>query len=820
DEHSDVREAHVNPFLHYALYGESEARTCRSSISGIVTAQVPDAQSKPQPASFDLFLFDHEIAIMQPYFDQDFYVSQAAHINFGSIEPLKHYAAVGWHIGLDPSPTFSTSHYLQDFPDVRESSVNPFVHYLTSGKLEAREARLSDFGRVPPTIADGRKEWIDYKEVASRQYASKEPRGRRIECVNFTHSLAGSDIIQSVMERQLDPDAQGILVSVIIPCINEAIVTAECLLSLLNHEPTVRLDIILIDNGSTEPFFEKIGEHPDIRVQRFDENIGFGPACNVGAKMAKGDLLFFLNNDTQVKSDAITYLVEIMEADDNVGIAGPRLLNFDGHLQEAGALIHSDGIGQLIGFGHDPDTPRFTYQRRVDHISGAAIMVRAAIFNKLEGFDDRYAPAYCEDADLSLKVRAAGYDIVYQPKADIAHHLSRTTAKEGQFSLQKGHLVARNRAKLVAKWAPTLQKFDIRTIAFYLPQFHPVAENDLWWGKGFTEWRNSAKAKPNFQGHRQPRFPADLGYYDLRVAEVMEQQADLARRYGVTGFCYYYYWFGGQRILEMPLERLVKTGQPNLPFCLCWANENWTRRWDGKDQDILLKQEYGDADAVKFAEDIGRFFDLPNYITIDGKPLILIYRVADMPNPRRFLDTCRNIWRGQGHGEAVIAMVESFEFSAAPKEPTQFGANVTVEFPAHGMVHDPAMRVNKLNGAWTGSAHDYRHLATAFMNRIEPNFHRMRSVLVGWDTTPRHPDRSLVLEHATPGAFQAWLEWTYRRTKEQNFGDERLVFINAWNEWCEGSYLEPDLDYGHAYLQAVRNAQEAVMRGAHSFENI
>ena len=163
-------------------------------------------------------------------------------------------------------------------------------------------------------------------------------------------------------------------------------------------------------------------------------------------------------------------------------------------------------------------------------------------------------------------------------------------------------------------------------------------------------------------------------------------------------------------------------------------------------------------------------------------------------------------------------MVESSELSACPERPQQYGCDLTVEFPIHGMVQDPPKPVERLNFDWKGNAHDYRELVRAFTRRVEPDFLRLRSVLVGWDSTPRHPDRSLVLEHATPGNFQAWLEWTYRRTMEQNVGDARIVFINAWNEWCEGSYLEPDSRFGHAYLQAVRNAQEAIETGGDTFD--
>jgi O-antigen biosynthesis protein len=845
DWNPDVRSADVNPFVHYLEHGRAEGRPVGPANyeSGIKNASADkrsaaaeryfqSAAAEPENVSreqFDRIESAHRDTIHEPdhnelellasAIDVSFYQKQVPSIDFSIVPAALHYASVGWRAGLDPSPDFSTTGYLAAHPDVASAGMNPLLHYIYIGHTEDREKRPSLLVHETKLRADGREEWAGYRDVKNREYSSLEDRAPDLSLLRFTFNLAGTNLVNIVKSLKLKHNSGQPLISIVIPCLGQELLTVECLSSVFAYASDAKIEILIADNASGGELFKSLSAHKDINYVGFPTNIGFGPACNGAAMKARGKYILFLNNDAQIAPHSLSAMIELFNEEPRAGVVGPRILNFDGTLQEAGALANSDGRGQLIGFGLSPNVPRFGYRRKVDYVSGAALMVRRELFEEMGGFDDVYAPAYCEDVDLCLKIRRAGYDIYYEPCAIVAHHLSKTSNAGGAGTTGKMALINRNRATLVRRWCERLEDAGMRTIAFYLPQFHPVPQNDVWWGKGFTEWTNTSKARPNFLGHRQPRLPADLGNYDLRVAEVMDQQAALARRYGVDGFCYYYYWFSGERVLEMPLERLLQTGKPDIPFCLCWANENWTRRWDGNDDDILLAQNYDEENAVSIAQDLGRYFDMSNYIRIDGRPLILIYRLQEIPNPLRFVESCRNLWRTEGKGEVVVGMVESFELSATPQDPKRFGADITVEFPAHGMVKDPPLPVTKTNPQWVGSAHDYRELASNFMTRVEPGFKRIRSVLVGWDSTPRHRDRSFVLENATPGAFQAWLEWTYRRTRVQNFGDERIVFINAWNEWAEGSYLEPDSEFGHGFLEAVRNARESITSGGEVFDD-
>ena len=223
----------------------------------------------------------------------------------------------------------------------------------------------------------------------------------------------------------------------------------------------------------------------------------------------------------------------------------------------------------------------------------------------------------------------------------------------------------------------------VRAIAFYLPQFHTIPENDLWWGPGFTEWTNVTRARPSFVGHYQPHLPADMGFYDLRVADTRAKQAALAAAYGLHGFCYYYYWFAGKRLLETPVEAMLATGEPDFPYCLCWANENWTRRWDGADQEVLIAQNPSRADDERLIRDLLPHFRDPRYIRINGKPLFIVYRIGVLPNVAASAQLWRRIAQQEGIGELYLCAAKTYDTG----DPTVYGFDAVVEFPPHGAAH-------------------------------------------------------------------------------------------------------------------------------------
>lgn len=345
---------------------------------------------------------------------------------------------------------------------------------------------------------------------------------------------------------------------------------------------------------------------------------------------------------------------------------------------------------------------------------------------------------------------------------------------------------------------------DVRAIAFYLPQFHPIPENDAWWGKGFTEWRNVVRAAPLFDGHHQPQLPADLGFYDLRVPEVRAEQAALARRYGIHGFCYYHYWFDGRRLLETPLDAVLASGEPDFPFCLCWANEHWTRRWDGGSEAVLIAQHYSPDNDLRFIRDLYRYFADRRYIRVDGRPLLLVYRSDLLPDVAATLARWREAARADGIGELYLVRVESFVRADA----AALGFDAGCEFPP--LLFDARLDRARSGLTWrrphAGPLHDYAAIVAEAQRRPIPSYRLLRGVMPGWDNTARRGEEALVFVGNTPERYRDWLRFAVADTRARLSGDERLVFINAWNEWAEGTHLEPDLRDGHAYLEATREA--------------
>ncbi len=336
----------------------------------------------------------------------------------------------------------------------------------------------------------------------------------------------------------------------------------------------------------------------------------------------------------------------------------------------------------------------------------------------------------------------------------------------------------------------------VRLIAFYLPQFHSIPENDAWWGKGFTEWTNVTKAVPRFAGHYQPRLPGELGFYNVTQADVLRRQAALARRYGIGGFCFHHYWFNGRRLLEKPLEILLENPDIDMPFCINWANENWTRRWDGQETAILLQQHHSPEDDIAFAKSLEPYFRDPRYIRIMGRPLLMLYRPGILPDAAATVARWRTHFKAAGFGDPYITMAQAFGDGDAAK----YGMDAAVGFPPFWTGTANKEVSDLFDPKYLCDVRDYATMAAETIAGYATNHRVFPGVCPSWDNEARRPGRGACFTGSTPEAYGGWLNTACDAAMRAFPDGERLVFINAWNEWAEGTYLEPDRHFGYAYL--------------------
>ena len=377
-----------------------------------------------------------------------------------------------------------------------------------------------------------------------------------------------------------------------------------------------------------------------------------------------------------------------------------------------------------------------------------------------------------------------------------------------------------------------------RILALYLPQFHPIPENDAWWGPGFTEWTNVVKAKPSFRGHVQPKIPADLGFYDLRLPETREQQAQLAREAGIEGFCYYHYWFGGKQLLERPFNEVLASGKPDYPFCICWANHSWSNKtWNRKSNmqknSMLIEQTYpGDQDDREHFLALLPAFNDPRYITIDGKPVFFLYSPWTHSRLKEWIANWRQLAKEHGlKGLYLVGMCDSvltFRLNADGtrsvtmpnlkssadifKSVLDMGFDAVNSFGrrrgellSKGKYTDLANTVLRKMGLPIGTYYDYAKTVNGFFAPEDKWENVFPTILSQWDRSPRAATYDGIYVGATPEKFEQHIKDALEVIKEKS-PEHQILILKSWNEWGEGNYVEPDLQFGHGWLDAIRNA--------------
>ncbi|MDR9499887.1 MAG: glycoside hydrolase family 99-like domain-containing protein, partial [Hydrogenovibrio sp.] len=352
---------------------------------------------------------------------------------------------------------------------------------------------------------------------------------------------------------------------------------------------------------------------------------------------------------------------------------------------------------------------------------------------------------------------------------------------------------------------PNWKHHSHKVFAFYLPQFHAFKENDQWWGEGFTEWTNVSKATPQFVGHEQPRLPSDLGFYDLSHTKTMYQQAQLAKKAGIDAFCVYYYWFAGKSLMETPLENWLNEPQLDFPMFLCWANENWTRRWDGNDKEVLIAQDHTPEDDLAFIKHISPYLLDKRYHRIDNKPMLVLYYPSLLPDVKETGERWREYMRTHHQTELFLLVVQSRD----NVNPNEIGFDGAIEFPPVGIeAAENKTNLQIIHPEFANHVYDYEQTVRNILTEKDPAppYFRARGVMPGWDNTARRSHSGNVFIKQTPYLYSKWLHDAILNLRWTQPENQQMVFINAWNEWAEGTYLEPDRRNGHAYLCATQKA--------------
>ena len=851
----EVQRSGSDPLMHFITTGFQELRSPHPLVDlayivgedGHVLGTPPDLAALQDLLEFDL-------ANPSPYFDAAFYARElgsfapsrgllrhflsvgldAGHRPNAYLDPawyaasrldvpadpygaLRHFIVLGDLDGQAPGPEFDGKQYRARYPDVAQAGIPPLLHYLRNGCHEGRQAvceRALPVGEQAPRSllpvgqpsafapADVRREYLRMRGQLDDMWQARK------DAVDVTPPFLVEPKPPRVQIAALVvPHAAAPRVSILVPMYNELDYTADCLASIVQSGWPVDCEIVVADDCSDDPDAGLLRDVKHLVYIRQPENVGFIRNCNAAFRHCRAPYVLLLNNDAQVLPGAIERMVAVLDEHPDIAAVGPKIIYPNGRLQEAGCFVRANGQSGMVGLFADPDEGGYCYDRDVAYCSGAALLFRRELAGNVL-FDEAYLPAYCEDADLCLRFISAGYRVRYAYEAVVVHHLSVSTSRHS--ARRKHRRIIRNQQLLCERWSNLLPSLDrVRTLAFYLPQFHPTPENDLWWGAGFTEWTNVVKAQPSYGGQYQPHLPADLGFYDLRSREALAGQAALAKRYGVEGFCVYHYNFGSRRVLSQPMD--VVRADPSIPFnwCLCWANENWTKHWDGGEREILLEQSYDDAtlatiigDAVAHAQD-------PRYLRVNGKALFLVYRPLKLPDATSFARHCRLAFAKAGFPGVHLVYVESMEAIDANLRPSDIGFDAAVEFPPQGRAQPASRSADIVKEGWSGYRYDYPSTVTAFLERDSVPYPRYPAVFPSWDNTPRQPMRGTSFDEASPEAFRVYTEAKIEEARKFLLGEERLLFVNAWNEWAEGAHLEPDTGYGHRWLEALRDAVTA-----------
>jgi len=786
-------------------------------------------------------------------FDPAYYLNTYLDVARAGIDPFAHYMRHGWREGRNPSAGFSSQAYLALYGDVRLGGKNPLMHYIRHGHKEGRLIETVSGTRMQVPIARtyGQKLaqllilllkrpglGLTLLKAATRGSLGATARSivraaQRAQAGLPTNSSVQPDehgliTAQFLSQDYVDPAVVPYYLNPVLsnpPSLKRRDIGVHIHLSQpdLMQDWILRLGFIpmafdlflsIPDNGEINGLEQALATAlPNLRdliIRPVPANGGAVAALMIefGGRLADYDYVaHFQASFGQADLDGQNAHAAAMD----------RLCGSLSGVRQIFSLLQNDArIVYPAGTAGRPDLetrtdaterafldklPDFDLEglQRVEPVQGMMFWARGACLEEFLAIPARYA----EFVDTSSGGDTKGQTLGRLLAACIGRHKGRSYRLESSGQTERPSVYCETQTDFSGQ----IKHSDIKVLAYYLPQFHPTPENDEWHGKGFTEWHKVAAANPLFYGHYQQHVPhPDIGYYHLAAPEDLAKQALLMQKSGVHGMIFYHYWFSGRMILEKPAQMLLDNPQINMPFCFCWANENWTRRWDGNEREILLGQTYSSRDARAFIRYLIPFFKDERYIKVGGRPMLHVYRPSDIKDCEAYL----SIWREEceSHGLKAPYVVATLARGAA--SPRDYGMDAGVERVLYdwtdGAVGDIC---DTLQAYWPldGGMLDYGEVADHYMNKaLNPDFTLFRALVPIWDNTARYGSQALGLHGFTPKKMQAWLEALMTYAKACLPSDRRFVVVNAWNEWAEGAHLEPDVQFGYGYLNTVGRA--------------
>lgn len=710
-----------------------------------------------------------ETRLLKPsnLFDPTFYLQEYPDVANAKLDPFEHYLRNGWVEGRDPSRSFSTSLYLKHNADVRLLRINPLLHYIQYGRCEGRVIFPSN---------------------------RKEQRGAQTPGV----SLQLTSVFANPYHFEIKTEV----------CIGLVALTQreDFTTSLKQSLITIR-DIEHADGPSQLTETSDISEtHPQPislvgllqSLQPSSNNSGAEQAGGwiiVVDQLATSELPISFNSDRGTIHARCPDILRLA-ADGNVDFVSlgdlpklPKHLSLTADSKETLTVL----VQNILGVG-----PKWNHAE--EPVLHSGYWISSNLFKKFQELGNRLL---CSPEFLTLQgvhQEFAALQLFFIMLCGMSQGRSYHLSKPDELTISPDYQQSFD-------FHDTVKHPSIKLLAYYLPQFHPTPENDEWHGKGFTEWNKTRTANKQFAAHYQQHTPStDLGFYDLSDLTVLEKQASMLARAGMHGLIFYHYWFNGKLILEGPAKSLLANPRIAINFCFCWANENWTRTWDGNEKEVLLSQDYSYDDAVRFIRYLIPFFLDNRYIKIDGRPVLFIYRPASIPSIQQYVDA----WQQECLDAGLAAPYLVSTLTRGATDPRDYKFDAAVERPLHdwtdGKVQDRSSELNVHSG-FVGSILDYSEVADYYKNQdSNKEFEYFRSLVPVWDNTARYQERGLLLHNFSLAAFHAWLTDLIADAERRLPIDRRIIVVNAWNEWAEGAHLEPDLRYGYGYLNTVGRA--------------